>query len=77
MIESLAKRYFKGRSFKRVNVLDYGSNYRYLDEEYSTPEAEAFLDEIAKRNNVWFLARSDEDSIRASAYQTNLLRKLT
>ena len=77
MIESLAKRYFKGKSFKRVNVLDYGSNYRYLDEEYSTPEAEAFLDEIAKRNNVWFLARSDEDAIKASAYQTNLLRKLT
>jgi asparagine synthase (glutamine-hydrolysing) len=61
MIRSLAEKHFVGKKFNRVGILDYGSNYRYLKEEYATPATTAFLEEISRKNNVDFLATRNED----------------
>ncbi len=61
MIRSIAEKHFAGKKFNRVDVLDYGSNYRYLKEDYATPEALALLEEITRVNKVDFLATKNED----------------
>jgi asparagine synthase (glutamine-hydrolysing) len=62
VIKALAYKHFKNRNFEEADLLDYGSNYRYLDEDYGTPEMIAFLSEITSKNNVEFLATDNEDS---------------
>jgi len=61
MIKSIASKYFDGKSVEEVELLDYGSNYRYLGDDYGTPEMSAFLNEITKKNNVKFIAGAREN----------------
>ncbi len=61
MIRSIAEKHFAGKKFNRVDVLDYGSNYRYLKEDYATPATLALLEEITRVNKVDFLANKNED----------------
>lgn len=60
MIKSIANKHFEGKSVTEVELLDYGSNYRYLGDEYGTPEMMALLNEITNTNNVEFLAKRGE-----------------
>lgn len=55
IIQSLAERHFRGRSVPRLTVNDYGSNYRYLQEQYGTPEMAAFLAEVTRRHQIHIL----------------------
>jgi len=53
MIKEMATAFFAGRSFARkrieeVEATDKGSNYRYLDEGYGTPEMWAYIQEMRK-----------------------------
>jgi asparagine synthase (glutamine-hydrolysing) len=52
IIQTLAERYFRGREIPDVSVADYGSNYRYLEEEYGTPEMAAFLAEVTRKHHI-------------------------
>ncbi|MFQ5684415.1 MAG: asparagine synthetase B family protein [Candidatus Binatia bacterium] len=52
ILQSLAEKYFCGREIPEVAVNDYGSNYRYLEEEYGTPEMAAFLAEITQQHDI-------------------------
>lgn len=61
MIKSIASKYFNGKSVEEVELLDYGSNYRYLGDEYGTPEMAAFLNDITKKNNVKYIAGAREN----------------
>ncbi|MEQ9618543.1 MAG: asparagine synthase (glutamine-hydrolyzing) [Deltaproteobacteria bacterium] len=61
MIESIAAKHFEGREVKEVDLLDYGSNYRYLGNHYGTPEMAALLSEITEKNNVEFIADHGEN----------------
>ncbi|MEX0998358.1 MAG: asparagine synthase-related protein [Thermodesulfobacteriota bacterium] len=57
MIKSIAEKHYKGESVDQVKLLDFGSNYRYLGNDYyGTPEMAAFLSEITKSNNIEYLA---------------------
>ncbi|HZD39170.1 MAG TPA: asparagine synthase-related protein [Terriglobales bacterium] len=64
IIQSLAERYFAGRSIPEISVADYGSNYRYVKEEYGTPAMAAFLFEITRGHHIHiFDGAGDEGSI--------------
>jgi asparagine synthase (glutamine-hydrolysing) len=52
IIQSLAEKHFAGRDVPETFVTDYGSNYRYLEEKYGTPEMAAFLVEITRRHHI-------------------------
>jgi asparagine synthase (glutamine-hydrolysing) len=52
IIQSLAEKYFAGRSIPEISVADYGSNYRYLKEDYGTPAMAAFLFEITQGHHI-------------------------
>lgn len=58
ILQNLARDHFRGREIPEVTVSDYGSNYRYLDEEYGTPEVAAFLDEITREHHIHILPDS-------------------
>jgi asparagine synthase (glutamine-hydrolysing) len=46
LIRKVAEDYFEGEKVDEVEVEDKGSNYRYLDEDYGTPEMRAYMHEI-------------------------------
>jgi asparagine synthase (glutamine-hydrolysing) len=48
MIKEMAAAFFAGKRIEEVEVTDKGSNYRYLDEEYGTPEMWAYIRELQK-----------------------------
>jgi asparagine synthase (glutamine-hydrolysing) len=52
IIQTLAEKYFDGKEIPDVSVTDYGSNYRYLEEEYGTPEMAAFLAEVTREHDI-------------------------
>jgi len=62
IIKSIAESHYKGESVDLVKLLDFGSNYRYLGNDYyGTPEMTAFLNEITKSNNIEFIAEQGEN----------------
>jgi len=61
IIKSIADKHYKGKSVAKVDLLDFGSNYRYLGNNYGTPEMAALLNEITKANNVEFIAERSEN----------------
>ena len=52
IIQSLAEKHFAGRPIPEISVADYGSNYRYLEEDYGTPAMAAFLFEITRGHHI-------------------------
>ncbi|NMX21576.1 asparagine synthetase B [ANME-1 cluster archaeon GoMg4] len=48
LVKKVAERYFKGKDVEHVEIEDKGSNYRYLNEDYGTPEMRAYMHEIAE-----------------------------
>ncbi len=48
LVKKVAEDYFEGKKFEEVELADKGSNYRYLDEDYGTPEMWAYMHEITK-----------------------------
>jgi len=50
IVKRVAEEYFDGKKVEAVELEDKGSNYRYLDEDYGTPEMWAYMDEITKVN---------------------------
>jgi asparagine synthase (glutamine-hydrolysing) len=52
IIQALAEQHFHGRKIPKVSLTDYGSNYRYLEEAYGTPEMAAFLFEITRGHQI-------------------------
>lgn len=52
ILQSLAEKYFRGKEIPDVTLNDYGSNYRYLEEEYGTPEMAAFLAEVTRKHKI-------------------------
>jgi len=50
LIKKAAEEYFEGKKADEVEIADKGSNYRYLDEDYGTPETRAYMHEITKVN---------------------------
>lgn len=46
----VAEEYFEGKKVEAVELADKGSNYRYLDDDYGTPEMWAYMHEITKEN---------------------------
>ncbi|MFQ5787738.1 MAG: asparagine synthetase B family protein, partial [Thermodesulfobacteriota bacterium] len=61
LIEEIAEKHFDGTTFEEAELLDYGSNYRYLGNEYGTPAMLAFLDEITSKNNINSIATNNEN----------------
>ena len=51
LVKKVAEDYFEGREVDEVEITDKGSNYRYLDEDYGTPEMWAYMHEITKVNH--------------------------
>ena len=47
LIQEAAQDFFEDRTVKHVEIEDKGSLYRYLDEEYGTPEMWAYMNEIS------------------------------
>ncbi|MFZ2070485.1 MAG: asparagine synthetase B [Halobacteriota archaeon] len=52
LIKKIAEEYFEGKKVDKVEIDDKGSNYRYLDTEYGTPEMWAYMHEIRKAINA-------------------------
>jgi asparagine synthase (glutamine-hydrolysing) len=50
LVEKVAEKHFAGKEVEEVNLTDKGSNYRYLDEDYGTPEMWAYVHEMKKGN---------------------------
>jgi len=50
LVKKVAEEYFEGKKVDDVEFADKGSNYRYLDEDYGTPEMRAYMHEIAEDN---------------------------
>ena len=50
LIEKIAEEYFEGKKADEVEITDKGSNYRYLDTDYGTPEMWAYMHEIRRAN---------------------------
>ncbi len=48
LVKKVAEDYFEGKTVKEVVLADKGSNYRYLDDDYGTPEMWAYMHEITK-----------------------------
>jgi len=61
MFEAVAAKHFKGRTAKETELLDFGSNFRYLGNHYGTPEMTAMLSEITEKNNLKFIAGRSEN----------------
>ncbi|MBE0524752.1 MAG: asparagine synthetase B [Methanosarcinales archaeon] len=52
LIREVAQNYFEDKKVKYVEIEDKGSIYRYLDEEYGTPEMWAYMNEISQGLNL-------------------------
>lgn len=52
LIKEIAEEFFDGIKFEHVRTIDKGSNYRYLNEEYGTPEMWAYMHEMSKGINA-------------------------
>ena len=52
IIQTLAEKYFRGREIPQISVTDYGSNYRYIEDAYGTPEMAAFLFEVTRGHHI-------------------------
>jgi asparagine synthase (glutamine-hydrolysing) len=50
LVKKVAEDFFEGKTVKEVKIADKGSNYRYLDEDYGTPEMWAYMREITEDN---------------------------
>jgi asparagine synthase (glutamine-hydrolysing) len=50
LVKKVAEEYFEGKKVDDVELADKGSNYRYIDEDYGTPEMRAYMQEITKAN---------------------------
>ena len=50
LVKKVAEEYFEGKKVDEVDIADKGSNYRYLDEDYGTPEMRAYMHKIAEDN---------------------------
>ncbi|MBA7526115.1 Asparagine synthetase B [glutamine-hydrolyzing] [subsurface metagenome] len=50
LVKKVAEEYFEGKKVDEVEIADKGSNYRYLDGDYGTPEMRAYMHEITKAN---------------------------
>ncbi len=50
LVKKVADEYFEGKKVDEVEIVDKGSNYRYLDEDYGTPEMRAYMHEITENN---------------------------
>jgi hypothetical protein len=61
IIQSLAEKHFEGRAVPEISVTDYGSNYRYLEEKYGTPEMAAFLVEITHQHQIHIFDGTSEE----------------
>jgi len=61
IIQSLAEKHFAGREIPEISVTDYGSNYRYLEEKYGTPEMAAFLVEITRQHHIHIFDGANEE----------------
>ncbi len=48
LVKKVAEDFFEGKTVKEVVLADKGSNYRYLDDDYGTPEMWAYMHEITK-----------------------------
>jgi len=48
LVKKVAEEYFEGEKVDDVEIADKGSNYRYLDEDYGTPEMRAYMHGIAE-----------------------------
>lgn len=51
LIKKVATDYFAGKKAAEVTIIDKGSNYRYLNEDYGTPEMWAYMHEMSKINH--------------------------
>ena len=47
MIQALASKHYKGKDVADVELVDFGSSYRYLGNHYGTPETSAYLHELS------------------------------
>lgn len=61
LIEVMAAKHFRGKVVKDTELLDFGSNFRYLGNNYGTPEMAALLSEITEKNDLQFIAGSGEN----------------
>ncbi|MFQ5849355.1 MAG: asparagine synthetase B family protein [Candidatus Binatia bacterium] len=61
ILQSLAEKHFRGRKVPEVTVNDYGSNYRYLEEEYGTQEMAAFLAEVTRQHHIHISPVNDQE----------------
>jgi asparagine synthase (glutamine-hydrolysing) len=50
IVKRVAEEYFEGKNVEVVELADKGSNYRYLDDDYGTPEMWAYMREITEVN---------------------------
>lgn len=50
VVKKVAEEYFEGKKVEEVEIADKGSNYRYLEGDYGTPEMWAYMHEITKVN---------------------------
>jgi len=50
IVKRIAEGYFEGKKVEAVELEDKGSNYRYLDDDYGTPEMWAYMHEITEIN---------------------------
>ena len=50
IVKRVAEGYFEGKRVEAVELADKGSNYRYLDDDYGTPEMWAYMREITEVN---------------------------
>ena len=50
LVKKVAEDFFEGKTVEEVELADKGSNYRYLDEDYGTPEMWAYMREITEDN---------------------------
>ncbi|MCA9809777.1 MAG: asparagine synthetase B [Candidatus Dadabacteria bacterium] len=50
MIQALASKHYKGKDVDDVELVDFGSSYRYLGNHYGTPETMAYLRELSEES---------------------------
>lgn len=62
LIKKVAEEYFEGKKADAVKIADKGSNYRYLGEDYGTPEMRAYMHEITKVNQCLESDKNGKDA---------------
>ncbi|MFQ5829521.1 MAG: asparagine synthetase B family protein [Candidatus Methylomirabilia bacterium] len=62
ILQALAEKHFRGRAVPEVSITDYGSNYRYLRDEYGTRAMAAFLAEVTRQHQIHILSIGVEES---------------